>query len=268
MYSGNEPLNFSQYYNIIYLGLASKPVWFQSTVGWPELNFGHLWFIEHLLVYSLIYWLGRKVFLRNEKRAANAPGFKFLLLLAFFIALISAIVREWYPIDKWIGILGIIQTEAAHLPQYAVLFITGVFAYRYNLFLRISKKVGYISLLFGVIMALTIYVSRMFLPFMSLIYSQFAIYESFMAVFLCWGLIVLFRENYNSTSSPASFLAEHSFAAYIFHFPIVLALQYSLDRIVIFGVLGKFITVSLLAVVITYAFCFFFRKLPYVSRVI
>lgn len=268
MYSGNQPLSFLQYYNIIYLGLSSKPVWFQSTVGWPELNFGHIWFLEHLLFYSLLYWLGRKLFSRNIKRSAYAPGFGFLILLACIITVITAIVREWYPIDKWTALLGIIQVEAAHLPQYAILFITGVFSYRYNLFISISKKVGYISLLFGAIMAVNIYVSRMFLPLISLIYSQFSIYESFMAVFLCWGLIVLMRENFNSTTPLAGFLAEHSFAAYIFHFPIVLTLQYFFDRIVIIGALGKFITVSLLAIVITYAFCYCLRKLPYISRII
>lgn len=79
---------------------------------------------------------------------------------------------------------------------------------------------------------------------------------------------VLFRENLNGTSELARLLAENSYAAYIFHYPIVLAVQFSLDSIVIFGAGGKFITVSILAVAMTYTISFWLRKLPYVNRVI
>lgn len=186
LYSGNRPISFLQYYRIIYFGLEGRPDWFQSTIGWPELNFGHLWFVEHLLLYSLIYWLGRKFFSWSPRKALVTPRFWLIILLAFVIASITTIVREWYPIDKWIAILGFIQTEVAHLPQYVLMFFTGILAFRHNWFIGISKRTGYLSLIFGVIMAVGIYTSRVMPVLRPLIYSEYPLYESFMAVFLCW----------------------------------------------------------------------------------
>jgi len=262
LYSGNRPLSLSQYYTDIYFGLASKPVWFHESVGFPEMNFGHLWFVEHLLVYSLIYWLGRKFFTGLKARAIFTSPSKMVLSVAFLITVATAIMREFYEIDQWIGLLGIIQTEMAHLPQYVLLFITGIFAYRNNWITGLGKKEGYRFLVIGLLMAGAHYAVNIWPALWPPIDATYSIYESFMAVFLGWGLIVLFRENFNHTSPLAGFLAEHSYAAYIFHFPIVLALQYALDGVVILGALGKFLTVGFLAVAITYVFCLLLRKAP------
>jgi peptidoglycan/LPS O-acetylase OafA/YrhL len=89
-----------------------------------------------------------------------------------------------------------------------------------------------------------------------------------MAIFLCFGLIVLFREKLNFTTSILKFLAANSYAAYIFHFPIVLSIQYSLDRVYIFGALGKFMAVSLLSIITTYFIASLIRSLPYAKKVL
>jgi glucans biosynthesis protein C len=38
-----------------FLGLGSKPGFWPAGARWPEFNFGHLWFLEHLLLYALLY---------------------------------------------------------------------------------------------------------------------------------------------------------------------------------------------------------------------
>jgi len=37
-------------------------------------------------------------------------------------------IRIWYPQDHWIAFLGFVQMEPAHIPQYASLFVIGLFA--------------------------------------------------------------------------------------------------------------------------------------------
>lgn len=254
-YSGNRPLNFFEYFLNIYFGIGGKPLWYRANRGvpFPELNFGHLWFVENLLVFTIVYFTVRKLIFKNTiKNDSKAFNFTSILLIGLLIAIASAIIRIWYPIDKWIALFGFMQSEIAHLPQYIILFIIGILAYRKSWFIKISKKTGYLSLVLGIIMAFIVYTFHLIPYSMDILFSKWDIYESFMCVFLCFGLIVLFREKFNLSTSKFRFLAKNSYLAYILHFPIVLAVQFSLDKVSIGGAIGKFLIVSFLSVVITY----------------
>lgn len=270
LYSGNSRLDFFSYLTNIYFGIGGRPVAFIETIGWPEMNFGHLWFVEHLLVYSLIYLVVGKVLAKQKTQiTASKFGLLSIVTLGFIIAVTSKIIRIWYPIDKWIAILGFIQSEVAHLPQYLILFVTGIVAYQKGWFEGVSKRVGIICLTAGIIMALLLYARYIWPVYLRpLINTRWALYESLMAVFLCWGLIVLFRERFNKANIFTEFLAENSYAAYIFHFPVVLAVQYAFDKIIIFGALGKFIIVSVISIVVTYFVSYSLRRIPLVKKVI
>jgi glucan biosynthesis protein C len=274
-YSGNRPLSFIKYFLNIYLGIGGKPAWVKATIGWPEFNFGHLWFVEQLLVYSLVFFLIsiliKKRFTKsNIKNEEKSIGFMPIILISVLIAVASAVVRIWYPQDKWVALLGFIQAEPAHLFQYLVLFTAGIIAYRKNWFSKMRKITGYSSLILGIAMASMVYFINFFPHEVvgKAIWSNWGAYESFLAVFLCFGLIVFFREKMNDTSKLLNYLSENSYAAYIFHFPIVLTIQYSLDKINICGAWGKFLTVSVLSIVITYFVSSIIRKIPYMKRVI
>lgn len=54
LYSDNPPLPFFTFFKKIYLGIGEQPQWFKPILTWPEsdLGFGHLWFVENLLVYA------------------------------------------------------------------------------------------------------------------------------------------------------------------------------------------------------------------------
>lgn len=254
-YSRNKPLNFSEYFMNIYLGIGGKPFWYKTNTGvpFPELNFGHLWFVENLLVFTILYFIVRKLILKNTiKDDSKTFNFTSILIIGFLIALASVIIRIWYPIDKWIALFGFMQSEIAHLPQYIILFIIGIIAYRKNWFIKISKKAGYLSLGLEIIMAFIVYTAHLIPHTADILFSKWDIYEAFLCVFLCFGLIVLFREKLNLSTSKFKFLAANSYLAYIFHFPIVLTVQYSFDKVTMGGAIGKFLIVSFLSVVITY----------------
>lgn len=265
-YSGNKYLNFIQYFKSIYLGFGVKPIWFNEIpgVGWPEMNFGHLWFVENLLIFCIIYLIIRKLFLKDGLRNDTKNfRFSYILILGTLIALCSAIVRIWYPIDKWIALFGFMQSEIAHLPQYIILFIVGAAAYRKSWFITISQNTGKLSLSLGCVMAFIIYLCHfIYEPILDIIYSNWTFYESFMCIFLCFGLITLFREKLNFTTPISKFLSDNSYAAYIFHFPIVLTIQYILDKVNIFGAAGKFLSVTFLSIVSTYLIASLIRNIP------
>ena len=147
-YSGNAPLSFLQFYRRVWWGIGGMPEGFVDSIGrFPYLNFGHAWFIQHLLVYAVIYWLLRKVLRKPVLKQESTP-FTALHLLAIFIIIAGAslVVRIWYPIDYWAGVLGFFQVEVAHWPQYIVMFVVGIIAYRKNWLNNLQAKTGYACL--------------------------------------------------------------------------------------------------------------------------
>ena len=246
LYSGNAPITLFRYYTDIWFGFYGMPEGFIVTDVFPAMNFGHAWFIEHLLLYSIIYWCLRKILknplIKQEDKPFSALN---MIIIALIIAVLSVIVRIWYPIDDWRGVLGFFQVEVAHWPQYLTLFIVGIIAYRKNWLTALKTRTGYIALAIGIVMAAAVYIGA---P----VWDIWPFYESFFAIALICGLITLFREKYNLTTPLLKTLSRSSYAAYIFHFPIVLSVQYLLDRVVIGGAVGKFITVSIISVVVTY----------------
>jgi peptidoglycan/LPS O-acetylase OafA/YrhL len=246
LYSGNNPLSFSEYYSLIFFGVKGIPEGFISVIGFPEMNFGHAWFLEHLLVYAILYWLFRAIFKKPLLKMRNKPFTALhILIITIVMAVSTSIVRIWYPIDDWKGILGVFQVEIAHWTQYLIMFIVGLTAYRKNWLNTLETKTGYVSLIIGILLTVIVYTG---VP----VWEIWNIYDSFLAVSLIFGFITLFREKFNKTSRFLKKLSRSSYAVYILHYPIVLSIQYLFDKVVIGGAVGKFITVSIISIVLTY----------------
>lgn len=264
-YSGNTPLTFLEYYINVWFGINGLPDGFNITLTFPELNFGHTWYIEHLLTYSIIYWIIRKVF-KNKliKNNANILSSWKIIFVGFLVTVSTLIVMIWYPFDHWIGFLGFFQVEVAHWPQYLILFIVGCVAYRKNWMFTLKTKTGYVLFSIALLMALLHY-SKIIAP---LIWSIWNIFSSVFAVFIIFGMLTLFREKFNGTSKYLNILSRISYAAYIIHYPIVLAVQHSFDKISIGGAWGKFIVVSILSICITYIVSYLLIKIKYINKVL
>ncbi len=262
LYSGNEVRSFFDYLIHIYFGIGGMPEDFIVGASWPEMNFGPAWYIEQLLVYSCIYAGARKLLnfkLKDEEKPFNL---KMIVLVCLVVMISSAITRIWYPIDKWIGILGFIQSEVAHLPGYIVLFLLGIAAYRKNYFWSCSNKLGYGILGLGALMGVIVYL-RPLLPesVLTILYRGWDLYEPMMGVLLAWGIMILFREQANKTSKLLKGLSGAAYTMYIIHMPVVLAVQYALDRVNLGSATMKFIVVSILSVVITFGVSVAINKL-------
>ena len=271
VYSGNEPLSFFQYYANIWFGFSGMPEGFIDSIGrFPHLNFAHAWFIQHLLVYAIIYWLFRKIFNKPVFKQESKPFTSLHILIIFVaIAVPSLIVRIWYPIDYWVGLFGFFQVEIAHWPQYLVMFIVGVIAYRKNWLHTLTVKTGYASLIIGLLLVLGVYSGAINLlaGFMES-WKIWSIYESLLAVTVIVGLITLVREIGNQATPFLQTLSRSSFAAYIIHMPIVLLIQYALDTVVIGGAVGKFVTVSIFSVVLTYVLSALLIRIKPLSKIL
>lgn len=259
-------LPFGQYLTQIYFGVGPQPPgWFGPT--WPELNFGHLWFVEHLLVYALLYILWRR--LRPGSTTgpsavpANPPSDGLILGFVVALTLVSAVVRIWYPIDRWIGFLGFIQMEPAHLPQYASFFLLGLHAARTRWLESMPASRGArwlgVGLTGAAIVVSLNWVGGLMPPMAAGLVRLTA--ESMIAVGLSLGLLVLFRDRLAETKAGWRVMASNAYGAYLFHVPVAVALQYAAAGLPV-GPSLKFLVVGVASVVGSFVVSHLLRQLP------
>jgi peptidoglycan/LPS O-acetylase OafA/YrhL len=258
-------LPFLAYYIQVYFGFGGKPSgWTGPT--WPDMQFGHLWFVEDLLVYSVLYVLLRAIAPSTAgaetRREGTLPGDGYLVGYVLAMSAVSLLVRIWYPVDKWVGFLGFIQLEPAHLPQYLSMFLLGAVAYRRGWLDKIPLARG----LYWLAIGFAAFLIGRLLPLRAWrgdgpagIVRTFA--EGFVAVGLSVGLVALFKTFLNRTGGVWQILSANAYAAYLFHVPVVIALQYAAVALPV-GPLVKFAMVGLIGVPTAFGVSHLIRKLP------
>ncbi len=246
--------------------------WFQSVIVEHKFEFGHLWFLSHLLVYAVIYvilgrlgWLG--------KQGVTPRRFPSNLTIAAYVtglAMVSIVVRHWFPIDRWVFIG--VPTELAHLPQYFSFFVIGILAYRFGWLQDIPRRTGQLWLAIGIATVAFRYTYTAarwrFLrgPGTALDFI-WNLWEALLCVGMCLGLIYLFRACCNWQGTFHRFLSVNAYGVYLFHLPILIAIQVALEQ----TAYGP-VTLTLISGVATLAACYLLtamlRWIPGVKRVL
>lgn len=251
----------------IHLGIPLLVVTALCSAIMHQVEFAHLWFVEHLLFYSLAYALFRLA----VRKPLSVPGrlnFGWILGAAVVIAAGSLLLRPRWPINTWVLFGGFLRMEPAHFPQYIVLFVSGMAAWRGDWFRGMTRRMGAVLLGIGLLMALMVYL-RPLSPFLqSWIGSSWWGYESFLSVFLSFGLVALFRFRFDRAPRVMRWLAAQSYAAYIVHIFVVLGLQVLFDRVPMGGGTGKFLFIALAGTAVSYGAAYLLRCIPGVGRVV
>ncbi|MBE9100375.1 acyltransferase family protein [Vacuolonema iberomarrocanum] len=262
--------------------LPSLSFWqFLSQQYWRmgALEFAHLWFLVHLLVYAVGYTLWRWL-RRSQPRPTtqlNPPSHRWIALYALGLAIVTFIIRIHYPIDAWVKILGFIPSEVAHLPQYASLFLIGILAYRHDWLNRMPSRRALLWLGIGLGAATLRYGYTGFgsdaLPDLfvgggwdgrSLLTS---LWESCLCVGLCLGLLVLFRDYLNQPSRFQKMLAANAYTTYLIHIFIVIGIQFLVAPYPLHPFL-KFVVVTVISTPLCFLLSQGLRQLPFASRVL
>jgi peptidoglycan/LPS O-acetylase OafA/YrhL len=259
-------LSFWRYYTTVYFGIGGKPPDWGGPM-WPEMNFGHLWYVEHLLIASVCYALLRVVWRRPPDTTHAEPKplrCWTVVLFALLLALASAIIRRWYPIDRWIGFLGFIQVAFADVPRDLSFFVLGAVAYRRRWFLGLPAHTGYAWLTVGVTAGMLWYayalglrnVFRISGTAMGIVYP---IWEAFLCCGMCIGLLVLFRERLNFQGRWSKAMAQAQYGAYLFHVPVVILVQFMIEDAAL-SPFAKFTLATALSVPLTFLLADLLRK--------
>ena len=234
--------------------------------GKPEI--GHMWFVESLLVFCLIYALIRQWVQPVNGAYYSKPTIIGLLVVALLMGVGSYFIRQISPQDHWIWPFGIIPLpmEPAHYLQYVMMFVLGILAYRFQWLDKMSNSVGFMALLIGIALALGNYL-RDGGPWDAFVWQWFGIYESLMCVYISFGLLWLFREFVSTTSRFWQWCAAQSYGAYMFHLLLMIVLQNAMDSIWI-GAFGKFLFIGVVTTVLSFHLTWMVKMIPGFKKVL
>jgi Acyltransferase family len=193
------------------------------------IDFGVLWFVAALLLFTLIYVGTKHLSTIKFKNPIPIPGTGIILLFAVFLGMLTFFVRIAFPVGWVLKPFGF---QLGHFPQYIVMFIIGLLAYKNQWFNSLSLKVGkslrrvaWLGLIFFPLFFLI--KAKLNMPlawysggfhWQSLLY---AVWEQCIGISILTALLSLGKNSWNKSSPLLGKLSRCAFATYIFH-PLVI----------------------------------------------
>lgn len=229
-----------------------------------QLEVGHLWYVEGLLLFCLVYALVRQ-FVEPIQAQCRLTLFG-MLVLALVMGIGGHLIRQVSPQDNWVWLLGFVKIEPAHYLQYVMMFVSGVLAYRFRWLHEMKNTTGCLALFIGVAFVVG-NLLRNDGAWNAFVYQWFGIYESLLCVFFSFGLIWLFREFANRSNRFMNWCAQQAYGAYIVHLFILLFVQNATDEMVLPGIV-KFFLIAIVASILSFLFTWLIRMIPGVRRVL
>jgi len=264
-----------------------------TTYGQPVIGAGPLWFVEVLLIFSLVYVLWRLVFRARPPVPAPAaqaqgqtaksgvetrfPGNGSIALFALLLGVAGFLVRLVFPMDEYL--FQPLNLQLGFFAQYIALFIVGLIAYRRNWLLSLPDKTGRLWLgiaalfiLLGVgmqwAMATTVMSGALKNGGWHWESLTYALWESFLCMSMCIGLIYAFRHYLNRRGKLAEFLVPNAYTAYIIHALVITTVALIASDLLPIYPLLKWMVVALVSVPLCFGLSSLIRKIPYTDRVL
>jgi glucan biosynthesis protein C len=244
------------------------------------LDTGPLWFVEALLIFSIVYalwWRLAKPAVHKVRSEGVAPGNMAMVLFALAVGLITFIVRIWLPVGWWFVPLNF---QFPHFPQYISLFILGTIAYRRGWLTAISEDAARGRLwgrivLFLIALAPVLFVAGGALeggtaPFRGGIHWQaltYALWEQFLCVGMVITLLVWFRKRHDHQGGLARAMSTSAYAVYVCHAPILVFVSLGLRSTQLYPLL-KFALAALISIPICFVAGGLVRRLPTAGRIL
>ncbi len=239
---------------------------------------GPLWFIETLLIFSAVYVLWRILAPRHPVEPTAQIDFPRNRSIVFFALLLGAaafLIRLWLPVG-WNFIP--LNLQFPFFAQYVALFIVGLIAYRHDWLRNLPKRTGRLWLRIAFVLILLFWpiilgggvLEQGLDPFRGGLHWQalvYALWESFLGLAMCIGLIYAFQRYGNRPRRVTSYLSRNAYTAYIIHEVVIIAIVYAMIDVTLYPLL-KFVVVGLVAIPLCFTLSTLIRKLPYADRVL
>jgi surface polysaccharide O-acyltransferase-like enzyme len=238
-----------------------------------SLGSGPLWFVETLLIFTIIYLVLRlllKPSVTAPQRDGKPPSNLAIAAFALLLGVVTFVVRIWLPLGWNFGPLNL---QFPYFPQYIALFVVGIIAYRLNWFLGIPTATGKVWLgvaIFCILVVLPVVFvlggalegdTDHFLGGVNWQSFALSVWEQFVCMGLVIGFLVLFRERLNRQGGLAKDMAASAYTVFIIHAPVIVFLALALRGVTLQPLL-KFILVAPLALALCFVLAHLIRRLP------
>jgi len=243
------------------------------------LDVGPLWFVEALLIFSIIYALWWRLAQPQAHQARSkgaAPGNVAVAIFALAMGLVTFLVRIWLPVGWYFAPLGL---QFPHFPQYIGLFFVGTIAYRRGWLSTISEDAARGKLWGGIVAFLVALAPVLFVlggalegntePFRGGLHWQnlvYALWEQFLCVAMVISLLVWFRKRRDQQGKLARTMSSNAYATYVFHAPILMFVSIGLRSVELYPLL-KFALVAAICIPLCFLAGGLVRKLPVARRI-
>jgi peptidoglycan/LPS O-acetylase OafA/YrhL len=200
---------------------------------WREKDFinGPLWFAQALLIFAVIYCVGRAIArspLQPRRTATPVPSTLWWIGSAIAVGAFATLIRIEYPAGK--NVFGL---QLAFFSSYIFLFALGIAAYRHDWLRQLSWRNArwwILSLpVLWVLMPIHLTLDRTHDTYAAVSFAHGipwpAIFWAMWEPFVAWGIIaaflLLFRRCANTTTPLWAWLDRRAYTAFIIH-PVVL----------------------------------------------
>lgn len=235
---------------------------------------GPLWFALALLIFSLIY-AGVRLGMSEKPPATSAShtlthaaivgGIGLLTVVTFAIRLVQPIGTSFY------------NMQLCFFPQYVMLFILGLFAYRVKFLDWLPRHLCMVWGKIAVFVGGVLWVAILLLgdaihnidPFFGGWHWQalaYAFWEALFCFGFSLGLLAWFKERCDKQNRLTAFLSANAFGVYVFHAPILVGVTMAMRGLLLHPMLKMGI-----AAAVVFPVCFGFsamvRRVPLLRKV-
>ena len=252
---------------------------FSRQYFWQTLDAGPLWFVFALLVFSAGYSLWRLVSRRghnaHDAPTVPAPGHLALLGFALAMGVMMFATSQVSPIGSMDRLFGFISMQWAFFPQYILMFVAGIVAYRSDWLARMSPALlrvwRWLALAMLVVLPLIMGLGGdqldVFLTGLRWQALVLNLWVGLACVSYSLTLTLWLRERHNRPGTLQAGLGAGAFTVYIIHSPVLVSVTYALSFVTLHP-LVKFGLASVLAVRASFALASVLRKLPALKAIL
>lgn len=264
-------------YLVYYFGKGQHIGYLQFLRNYDNwIEFGVLWFVAALLIFTFIYMLWRSI---TQKAAGYTtlpvPTTGRILLFALTLGIISFLVRVVFPVGWVFKPLGF---QPGHFTQYIGLFVVGLLAFKNNWFeklpARTGKQLGMCALLLLLFFPL-FYIIRVKCNMPVSWYSGgfhwqtllYAVWEQCIGISIITALLSRAKRLWNKSTPLLAKLSRSAFAVYIFHPLAVISLSLAVQNWAVDPAL-KLLLVAPMAVVCSLLIGLLMVRIPGVKKIV
>ena len=240
------------------------------------LTFGPLWFVAALLIFTMAALLLLYFKKRKPSQTIALPSNLSIFGFATAIAVISFIVRIWFPVGWSLKPFGF---QLGHFPQYILLFFVGYVASQQNWLQQITyrqSKLWLNAVLFMVFILFPLVFHfgdtatngpEVFMGgknWQSLVYC---LWEQMVGIGIMVALLGIFKEKYPTQNSLLKTMSAGAYTVYIIH-PLILVPISLLLKDVDLSASIKFIALAPIVLVLCFGLSSIIRKLPFTKGIL